>query len=287
MRWPPFQHIFFDCDSTLTTVEGIDALADAAGKGWRVSVLTEAAMNGQLDLEEVYAKRLEAVRPTRGQIRAIRQIYKQNIVPDSVETIGAMQHLGLQVYIVSGGLAEPVIEFGNYLGIPRQNIRGVGIEYDQLSGEWWQQVDEEQNPNEQFMTYNDDPLVVSDGKALIIQEFLRNTTGRSLLIGDGVSDLLASHAVDLFVGFGGITSRPKVRAESPLFIKSPTLAPLLAIALGPAGLLGLVQTDFHQISETSIQLILDGALEFQSEKLKDKFDKAWNAAYPTLHSGSN
>ena len=44
MRWPPFQHVIFDCDSTLTTVEGIDALAKSAGKGWRVSVLTEAAM---------------------------------------------------------------------------------------------------------------------------------------------------------------------------------------------------------------------------------------------------
>ena len=287
MRWPTYQHIFFDCDSTLTTVEGIDALADTAAKGWRVSALTEAAMNGELDLEEVYAKRLEALRPTRGQVRAIRQLYKQNIVPDAAETIAALQHLGLELYIVSGGLAEPVIEFGNYLGIPGQNIRAVDIEYDQLSGNWWQQLDEELNPGERFMTYKDNPLVVSDGKALIIQEFLENRSGRSLLIGDGVSDLLASHAVDLFVGFGGVSGRPRVRAESPLFFESPTLAPLLAIALGPAVLMGLIQTDFRQITEKTIQLILDGALEFQSEKLKDKFDKAWHAAYPTLHTRSD
>jgi phosphoserine phosphatase len=188
---------------------------------------------------------------------------------------------------VSGGLAEPVIEFGNYLGIPRQNIRAVDIEYNQLSGKWWQQLDEELNAGERFMTYKDDPLVISDGKALIIREFLENKSGRSLLIGDGVSDLLASHAVDLFVGYGGVSDRPRVRAESPLFFKSPTLAPLLAIALGPAVLMGLIQTDFRQISEKCIQLILDGALEFQSEELKDKFDKAWHAAYPTFHTRSN
>jgi phosphoserine phosphatase len=287
MRWPTYQHIFFDCDSTLTTVEGLDALADTAGKGWRVSVLTEAAMNGEIDLEEVYAKRLETLRPTRGQITAIRQIYKQNIVPDAVETIAALLHLGLDVYIVSGGLAEPVIEFGNYLGIPRQNIRAVDIEYNQLSGKWWQQFDEEPNVSEQFLTYKNDPLVVSDGKALIIREFLRNKSGRSLLIGDGVSDLLACHSVDLFVGFGGVTDRPRVRAGSPIFMKSLTLAPLLAVALGPAVLMSLVQSDFHQLGEKSIQLILDGALEFQSEKLKDKFDKAWHAAYPTLHTRSD
>ncbi|MCC6606951.1 MAG: phosphoserine phosphatase, partial [Anaerolineae bacterium] len=32
MRWPPYKHVFFDCDSTLTTVEGIDVLAETAGK---------------------------------------------------------------------------------------------------------------------------------------------------------------------------------------------------------------------------------------------------------------
>ncbi len=39
MRWPPYEHVFFDCDSTLTTVEGIDILAASSGKQWRVEVL--------------------------------------------------------------------------------------------------------------------------------------------------------------------------------------------------------------------------------------------------------
>ena len=72
MRWPPYKHVFFDCDSTLSTVEGIDVLAETAGKKWRVEVLTNAAMDGKLDLEDVYAKRLQAVRPTHEQIQQIR-----------------------------------------------------------------------------------------------------------------------------------------------------------------------------------------------------------------------
>ena len=40
MRWPPFEHIFFDCDSTLTAVEGIDVLAETMGKRLRVETLT-------------------------------------------------------------------------------------------------------------------------------------------------------------------------------------------------------------------------------------------------------
>ena len=80
MRWPPYKHVFFDCDSTLSTVEGIDVLAETTGKKWRVEVLTNAAMDGKLDLEDVYAKRLQAVRPTHEQIQKIRSVYKRNIV---------------------------------------------------------------------------------------------------------------------------------------------------------------------------------------------------------------
>ncbi|MBK9049634.1 MAG: hypothetical protein IPL78_01560 [Chloroflexi bacterium] len=138
MRWPPYHHIFFDCDSTLTTVEGIDMLAEAKGKKWRVEVLTKAAMDGDLDLQEVYGKRLEAVKPTRQQIHDIRQVYKHHIVEDAAALITTLQFLGHQVYIISGGLAEPVIEFGLYLGVPRENIRAGGVAYNQLTGDWWQ-----------------------------------------------------------------------------------------------------------------------------------------------------
>ena len=53
MRWPPYDHIFFDCDSTLSTIEGIDILAENVGKKDEVEELTKAAMEGQLDLEDV------------------------------------------------------------------------------------------------------------------------------------------------------------------------------------------------------------------------------------------
>lgn len=58
-RWTSFDLIFFDCDSTLSTIEGIDELAKLKGKEGRVSILTDKAMNGDLDLSEVYGKRLK------------------------------------------------------------------------------------------------------------------------------------------------------------------------------------------------------------------------------------
>ncbi|MCA9978326.1 MAG: HAD-IB family phosphatase, partial [Anaerolineales bacterium] len=196
MRWPQYKHIFFDCDSTLTTIEGIDILAETAGKRWRVEVLTQAAMDGHLDLEDVYRKRLQAVKPTRQQVQEIRRFYKRNLVEDAAATIQILQEQGHEVYIISGGLAEPVTEFGLFLGVPKENIRAVDLNYDELAGTWWKA----EQGNAQYIDYHEGALTVSDGKAQIVREFLKNKNGRSLLIGDGKSDLLAGTAVDLFVG---------------------------------------------------------------------------------------
>lgn len=287
MRWPPYKHVFFDCDSTLTTVEGIDVLANLAGKGLRVSILTDAAMNGDLALEDIYAKRLKALKPTRGQIVQIKQIYKQNIVQDAAELIAALQHLGHQVYIISGGLAEPVVEFGLYLGVPRQNIRAVGVQYNALAGNWWQRLDEQPNAAERYMSHTEDGLTVSDGKAQIVKELLGDQPGRTLLIGDGVSDLLAGSVVDLSVGFGGVVKRPRVAQEAPVFIGSESLAPLLALAAGPVAAHYLRNTVHQPILEKANQLLSMGVINFQDEQLENKFRLAWNTAHQTIHSGTD
>lgn len=278
MRWPPFEHVFFDCDSTLTTVEGIDMLAEAAGKKSEVESLTKAAMEGQLGLEEVYARRLATITPTLGQVRAIRRAYKQNPVLHAREVVEALRFLGHQVYIVSGGLYEPVVEFGVHLGVAREQIRAVQVTYDQLSGRWW---DNGQSAEQtlRYLTFDPGPLTISDGKAQIVRELLDGRRGRSLLIGDGSSDLLAGRAVDLFVGFGGVETRRPVLERAPAFIHSPSLAPLLALACGPAGLRQLANTPWAAVAAQATELIQEGAITFTDERLRTKFHQAYQAVY--------
>ncbi|MCA9933675.1 MAG: HAD-IB family phosphatase [Ardenticatenaceae bacterium] len=283
MRWPHYDHIFFDCDSTLTTVEGIDILAESVGKRWRVEVLTQAAMDGELDLEDVYGKRLQAVKPTRQQVRQIRQVYKRHVVEDATAVIHTLQSLGHNVYIISGGLAEPVVEFGLYLGVPRQNIRAVSVNYNQLSGHWWKNIPDQ----DRYLAHDEGALTVSDGKAQIVRELLGEQHGRSLLIGDGYSDLMAGTAVDLFVGFGGVISRERVRANAPAFIHSASLAPLLALAASPAALIQLQTTEDQLIASKALNLIKTGAITFNDEQLKTKFNAAFHAAHQTIHSRSH
>ncbi|MGB1252173.1 MAG: HAD-IB family phosphatase [Candidatus Promineifilaceae bacterium] len=276
MRWPYYDHVFFDCDTTLSTIEGIDILAESAGKKEAIEALTKAAMEGQLGLEDVYAKRLAAITPTKAQIRHVRDAYKQNIVEDAAEVIAALKYLGYKVYIISGGLYEPVAEFGVYLGVPRENIRAVEIEYDQLSGRWWEPQNDSGN-DVKYMTFDEGPLTISDGKAQIVRELLGDQKGRSLLIGDGSSDLRASRAVDLFVGFGGVETRKPVLDNAPVFLHSSSLTPLLALVCGPAGLAPLENTPFATHKQKSLNLIAQGALTFTDERISKKFNEAYQA----------
>ena len=282
MRWPPYQNIFFDCDSTLSTIEGIDVLAETAGKKWRVEVLTNAAMNGDLELEEVYGKRLRAIQPTRQQVVAVREQYKKNPVVDAPAVVAALQALGHNVFIISGGLLEPVREFGIALGVPEERIRAVPVQYDELAGEWWRPSTAEPSPP-RYKQYIEGALTISNGKAQVVRELLAEfggaKPGRSLLIGDGTSDLLAGPSVDLFVGFGGVVKRERVLHEAPAFIHSQSMAPLLAVALGPAGLQDLEKTPYATLAHTCVQLIEQGELTFNHERLNQKFREAYQAVY--------
>lgn len=272
-RWTSFDLIFFDCDSTLSTIEGIDELAKLKGKEWRVGVLTEKAMNGDLDLAEVYGKRLQAIRPTRGQLKAIEERYWETIVPDAQAVLDALRFLGKQVFIISGGLAEPVRGFGKRLGVAPENIRAVELEYNELSGDWWRYYEPQTQHRQQYLDYNEGPLTISSGKPRIINELAQGKHGRRLMVGDGASDLATRSVVDLFVGFGGVVAREKVRAGSDVFISSPSIAAILPLAAGPSGYARVMGTPHQAVFERG--LAPENGLSITSDDLRTAFEKAF------------
>lgn len=273
-RWAPYRHVFFDCDSTLTAVEGIDVLAERAGMGDEVRRLTDAAMNGEVDLEDVYGERLTRISPSRQEILAVRQDYKDHAVADAALVIAVLQHLGHETYIISGGLEEPVREFGISLGVPADHIRAVGVEYDDLVGAWWEH---HRGQEAHYMDYGRGALAVSEGKEEIVRELIGDQPGSSLLVGDGTSDLLAGESVDLFVGYGGVVARPKVVEGAPVFIRAGGLAPVLALAAGPAALSRLEETSYRALLWEGIRQVQDSTT-FQSDELADRFAAAATSA---------
>ena len=75
------------CDSTLSRIEGINELARRAGCEAEIASLTEAAMNGDIPLEEIYGKRLDIVRPDKAALAWLAERYVEEMVSGAVETI--------------------------------------------------------------------------------------------------------------------------------------------------------------------------------------------------------
>ncbi|MEL6524823.1 MAG: HAD-IB family phosphatase [Chloroflexota bacterium] len=274
-RWATYDLIFFDCDSTLSTIEGIDELAKLKGKEGRVGLLTDKAMNGDLDLSEVYGKRLKAIRPTRGQLKAIEKRYIETEVEDATEVIAALHYIGKKVYIISGGLVDAVRGFGRRLGVAPENIRAVELEYNELSGEWWRYNEPQAQHEQTYLEYVEGPLTISSGKPDIINDLTGEQIGRRFMIGDGSSDLATRDTVDLFVGYGGVVDRDKVRNESDVFIKSLSLAPVLPLATGASGYQKVCDTEHEALFRKGIDLALKNDVLFKDDAQRDHFANAF------------
>jgi phosphoserine phosphatase len=253
-RWTPFDLIFFDCDSTLSTIEGIDELAALAGKEDEIAALTNRAMNGELDLADVYGARLEAIQPTKAQLKAVEERYWQTQVPDAADVIAALQAIGKQVFVISGGLAEPVRGFARRLGVASEQVRAVELEYNALSGEWWRYHDPTHLAQQKFMDFYEGPLTVSSGKPQVVEELTNGARGRRMFIGDGASDLATQSVVDLFVGFGGVVARDNVRDAAAVWLAANSLAPILPLAAGASGYARVVGTPHQNVFDKGLAL---------------------------------
>jgi phosphoserine phosphatase len=212
------------------------------------------------------------VNPTQAQVRQVATSYRQTAIADAHRVIEAFQELDTQVFIVSGGLIEPVRQFGVWLGLPRDHIYAVDVEYDQLAGQWWRYWEQPGgiNPRANHLAVESSPLIGTGGKNRVIARLRREHPGRALLVGDGLSDLEAAGEVDLFVGFGGAVYRPRVAGEAPLYIHTPALSPLLPLALGQVG----NRPRFAELWADGLRRIYAGEVSFRDPALNAAFQAA-------------
>lgn len=197
--------LVFDCDSTLSGMEGIDALgrlrsADIAA---RIAQLTTAAMDGRVPLDDVFGLRLNLIQPSQRECASIAQCYLDRVEPHAQRVIAALQGEGWDCAILSGGLAPCIAPLAAALGIDR--VEAVPLYFD-ASGA--------------YAGYGADyPTTRNGGKLDVVRQLQADgayTT--TVMVGDGVSDLETKPGVDLFVGFGAYVSRPRVRAQADRFI---------------------------------------------------------------------
>lgn len=212
----PTKLICFDCDSTLSAIEGIDEMARLRGPETfrRVEQMTRDAMDGRIALDDIFRLRLELIRPTRDEVAAIGAHYVREVEPTARETVAALQRAGWTVAIVSGGYTQAIEPLARHLGIGR--VEAVRLEFDAAGN---------------YAGYDAaHPAARRGGKSEIVRALRAELQAqRTVLVGDGVSDLETREVVDLFVGFGRYAERPAVKAGASRFVhRLDEIPPLLA-----------------------------------------------------------
>lgn len=212
----PVSAIVFDCDGTLSSIEGIDFLAKNNGVGEAVKTLTSEAM-GKTGLNpDLYQQRLDLVFPRREQVYALGHQYYAHRVPDIIDVINLFKRLNKSVYLVSAGVNPAVKMFGEMLQIPVENVFAVDLRFDQQGN---------------FLDFErSSPLVNNDGKRAIVQQ-LKSQHQNIVHIGDGLNDVVTLDLVTRFIGYGGVAYRQNIAELCKYYINTLSFAPLVPLTL--------------------------------------------------------
>ncbi len=213
---PSFGTVIFDCDSTLSTIEGIEDLA--ADRADEIARLTQLAMEGRVPLEEVYGLRLEQVRPSRQRVERLGQRYVDTMVQDVPRVVRELMGAGIEVRIVSGGLKPAILVLAAHLGIRPDAVAAVDVVF---------------GPDGSYSGFDTgSPLTTAGGKRQVIESWKPSLRVPVMLVGDGATDLEAKPAVDTFVAFAGVKNRASIRRAADVVIDGPSLLPVVKLALG-------------------------------------------------------
>ena len=208
----PIQHVFFDCDSTLVQVEGIVELARLKGKAEEIAIVTEQAMSGQIELSEVFSKRLAIIQPTIQDLEFLGDLYCQNLTLGAKEVVTKLQQLGKQVYILSAGYRLAIEILANYLAIPKANVFAVDLQFDDVG---------------RYQGLNSNQLLIkSTGKKELLQD-LGLDPATIAMIGDGANDLVTLDVVALFIGFLGGRGNDWLRQRAKVLVEGDSLLPVV------------------------------------------------------------
>jgi phosphoserine phosphatase len=207
--------VVFDCDCTLSAIEGVDELA--VEQRAAIAKLTDAAMTGAVPLEAVYGRRLALIQPDRTRVRALAGLYVERLVPDAAAVVSALQRERIEVWIISSSFTPAVRALGAALGIAADRVAAVDIDF---AGDG------------SYAGYDvDSPLARAGGKAEVVARWRRDVAPL-MMVGDGAPDLEAGGVADVFVAYAGVVERAAVVGAADVVIRSASLAPVLPLALG-------------------------------------------------------
>ncbi|MDQ7091510.1 MAG: HAD-IB family phosphatase [Methylococcales bacterium] len=207
-----FKIICFDCDSTLSRIEGIDECAKAVNLGLEMAKLTNAAMNGELPLEDIYQKRLDLIKPNQAAIKSLADLYISEMVDGVEEVFKTLHEQGKQIHIISGGLRQAILPLAAHLNVSEDHVHAVDVSFHE---------------DGRYQTFNQQsPLARTGGKAEICQQ-INADPENMVLIGDGKTDLEAQHVGVKVIGFGGVMRREIVEQQADFYVTDKNITAIL------------------------------------------------------------
>lgn len=159
-----------DMDSTMIQQECIDELADYAGIKDKVSLITERAMNGELDFSEALEERVGLLKGLSESV--LSDTYEHNIqfMPGAKALVQTMNAHGAKAILVSGGFTYFTGRVSEDLGFEAHDSNQLEIIDGTLSGKVIPPIRDKdakvvnlKKYVKQFEITQDDVLAVGDG----------------------------------------------------------------------------------------------------------------------------
>lgn len=251
----PIDAIVFDCDATLSQIEGIDVLAKENGVERDVHLLTEEAMGKTGVTEKIYEQRLDLVKPTVKQLARLGAMYYDHLTPDVGRLINVFHHLNKSVFVISAGIQAAVENFAGRLGIPAQNVFAVDVYFDE---------------NGRYAEFDHhSPMTKRYGKCEVIEK-LKEKYPRILSVGDGINDVETASVVTRFVGYGGAKFRDHIANLCHYYIASASLLPIFPLTITKKES-NKLSTKMSAVYDEGLQYIEEGAVLIH--KIKEKLDE--------------
>ncbi len=193
--------VCFDMDSTLIQTEVIDELAELAGVGEKVKAITEAAMQGEIDFNESFKRRMKL-------LEGLSEDVLQNVAVNLPITKGArrlidtLKNYGFKTAILSGGFTY----FGHYLqkelGIDYVYANQLEIKDGALTGNYLGEIVNGEKKAEYLRE-----IAVKEGIDI----------SQTIAVGDGANDLPMLNLAGLGIAFH---AKPKVKDNAQSSISS-------------------------------------------------------------------
>lgn len=221
--WKQAEAVCFDVDCTVTKQDALDDLAEFLGCGEEVSrSLTNAAMDGEMQLDNALQKRLEIMDATVDKLTDYVKSRPagERLTPGIKRLINELQARNVEVFFISGGFRELILPVADVLNIPRENIfvnRFVYMADDDMG--------KDGNPNIRVRGFDpNEPTSHDGGKPEAIRKIREMKPFQTVvMVGDGITDLEAvqeTGGADLFVGYGGVVERAVVKENADWWITS-------------------------------------------------------------------